>query len=136
MGGIRTTEKTNFEGVRPASQSSIFIQFNNVWLERLVYGNVKKDVWVEPDGNKDMILVKVEPGLTVTTITVVPTFLGRVLPGLVSYHAKEVTIWVSNNEEKVVWEEWARKSKETYLAYQEQTITPSPPRKITPPTSW
>ncbi len=131
-GGIRTTEKTNFGGVNLASESWYYIVFKDVWLEKLVYGNVKEDVWVEPDRNKDKILVEIEPELIGTTITVVPTFFSRVFSGGIVYKAKKVIIWVSNDEEKTTWERWIRKSKEVYLISQEQATTPPPLRKITP----
>ncbi|GMQ95365.1 MAG: hypothetical protein BMS9Abin13_478 [Patescibacteria group bacterium] len=132
--GIRTTEKTAFEGTDPFLGSGVVaFEFENVWLKKLYGGYVKKDVWVRPEKpDMDMVTVKVDPALSGTVISVTPTLFSRLVSSTSFYEAKKVTVWVATEAEKDVWERWIRKAEAAHFAAKKREQTPSPIKRVTP----
>lgn len=127
--GVGTTEKASFEGVYSPYLNSDVIIFKKVWARRTIYGNMKTYIFMKPD-KPGMIVVKVDSELSNTLISVEPTFWGKWTDGFPN--AKKVTIWVSNEEEKAVWEEWVKRSEKFYFGYREQENKPPQAQKIIP----
>lgn len=130
--GVQTTKKTAFSA---AKSRSSFTEFQYVWMDNVWGGKSRWDVRVKPtdENSAYVILVKVDTNSAGTAITVVPRFAAIMYPPPIFVDAESVTIWVPTEEERIAWEEWAKKSIEANLERLRERKTAPPLQRINPP---
>lgn len=133
IGGIRAIEKTTFEKAMPSNFATRYIAFEGVWLKSLWGYYNKKDVRIEPEEHDtNTISIKIKPKMNGTFLSVEPTIFSRVF-NWSYFYAKKITIWVINEDQKALWEEWVMDSKKVYFEYQNSETTMPPPKFLLPP---
>ena len=138
-GGIRTTEKTSFGGMIDDTEFCARfgeIDFGGVWLKRTIYGYSRENVTIPLKLSGVNIQVKKDSGISGTLLSVKPTLFSRLFADSWRYNAKEITIWVSTDEEKVKWENWLREVDVAYAKrlelLEQANNSPLPAKKIIP----
>lgn len=129
--GVRSADKTPFEGVGNPIYTYTSIDFKGVRLQTLLGTEFKKEVSAKLDGA--LISVIVDSKILGTAISFTPSLGARIVGCSFSCWAKEVTIWVSSEEERLLWEEWLDSSKAVYFNRMRKESQLPQLQKITPP---
>ena len=123
--GVKTTQKTFFQGIRSSGRA---IEFKNVRLKSLFIGIITNNVWFQPK-KRGLIQVKIDSKLSKSVISVTPTFYSRFLKENYVYKAKEIIIWTSTDENQVIWQRWIKEAEEAYFSGQDKFWFPLQSKK-------
>lgn len=124
--GILTTKETPFEAV--SSWGGKDICFKDVWVSNWLGKMSKQDIRISVDAKKAVIAFAVDSQRAETLLSVYTTATAKL--SLYS-RARAITIHVSNEEEKKMWEDYVAKAREAYFENQVAARIPKP-QKVTP----